>query len=567
MEYQSASGRISVAPLDAYHFYNTQWEDYDQLYDHFEWEVPEQINLADYLCDRWAHQRGRVAVFAETDHGMEQVYTYWQLRNESNKLANFLARQGIGRDDRIGVNLSQRPEAIISHLAAWKLGAVSVPLSTKFGPEALEYRLSDCEAKVCIVDTMNVDSFIDAYDNLDGLSQVITVGEGEHGEVGISFEDALSNSSRVFENVQRKADDEALIHYTSGTTGDPKGVRHGHQVVLGHLPTFVTTFCNMEMSDDHLFWTPSEWAWILLPMMILPNLFYGKPILAYSSEEFDAAESYHLIDKYEVTNYFAPPTALRMMSTVFAADQYDTSSLRVVASAGEPVGQELKDWAIEEFGVALQEAYGQTEVDSVVGTCTALGAVREGTIGKATPGRDVRIVDRENPPEPVETGEVGEFAVRRTGDPICFLDYLNQPEMTARKIRDDWVLLGDLGSQDADGYFSFHGRMDDVIISAGYRIGPSEVEDELASHDAVADAGVIGIPDDERGEVPKAFVVLAGNYEPTDELVSELKQNVKQRLAMYEYPREIEFIDELPKTVTDKIRREDLRKYEGLTEG
>lgn len=564
MTHQETGKKNPVPALDAYHFYDREWEDYRQLCEHFEWEIPDQFNMADYLCDRWAHKRGRVAIFAETVDGTEQVYTYRQLRNDANKLANFLVQQGLEPGDHIGVNLSQRPEAILTHLAAWKLGAVSVPLSTKFGPEALEYRLNDCDAKACIVDTMNVDSFTDAYENLDGLTQVITAGENIH-DVGTPFETAISNTSRSFENIQRAPDDRALVHYTSGTTGNPKGVRHGHQVVLGHLPSFVTSFCNMEMSDDHLFWTPAEWAWILLPMMILPNLFYGKPFLAYSTAEFDAEKAYQLIEKYEVTNYFAPPTALRMMAAESGTEQYDLSSLRVVTSAGEPVGQVLKDGMAEEFGTSIQEVYGQTEVDSVAGSCTALGVNREGTIGKATPGRDVRIVDRTNPPEPLENGEVGEFAVRRSGDPICFLGYLNQPEMTARKIKDDWILLGDLGSEDADGYFSFHGRMDDIIISSGYRIGPSEVEDELTNHEAVADAGVIGIPDEERGEVPKAFVVLASGYEPSDELVRELKRDVKQRLAMYEYPREIEFIDELPKTVTDKIRREDLRKYEGLT--
>lgn len=566
MKRQESGDGVSVPRLDSYHFYDSDWEDYDQLYDRFEWDVPEQFNLADYLCDRWADRRGRVAVFAETAKGTERVYTYWQLRNASNRLANFLARQGIERGDRIGVNLSQRPEALITHLAAWKLGAVSVPLSTNFGPNALEYRLNDCEAKVCVVDVMNVDSFRDAYDDLDSLTRVLTVGDRDREAEWMSFEDALSSASRTFENAQTAAEDEALIHYTSGTTGEPKGVRHGHQVILGHLPTFVTSFCNMEMKENHLFWTPSEWAWILLPMMILPNLFYGKPLLAYSAEEFDPRKSYQLLEDHGVTNFFAPPTALRMMSDVSDYEQYDTSQIRVVASAGEPVGQALKKWVAESFDAPLQEAYGQTEVNSVASTCTALSTVREGMIGKATPGRDVRIIDPENPPEPAETGDVGEFAVRREGDPICFLDYLNQPEKTARKIQDGWILLGDLGSEDADGYFSFHGRMDDIIISAGYRISPSEIEDELASHDAVADVSVIGIPDDERGEVPKAFVVLRDGSDPSERLIDELKQYVKKRLAMYEYPREIEFTDELPKTVTDKIRREDLREREGLTE-
>ena len=563
MKHRPPTERGAVQPLDTYHFYTEDWDDYDQLYEAFEWEVPEQFNLADYLCDRWADRRGRVAVFGETHRGSVATYTYWQLRNDSNRLATYLHQQGIGRGDRIGVNLSQRPETLVAHLAAWKLGAASVPLSTKFGPDALEYRLDDCGAKVCLVDTMNAEAFAKVTDNLDELEEVITVGDGDHRNIGVPLVNVLPDMSREFNPVEQAPDDEALIHYTSGTTGEPKGVRHGHRVVLGHLPTFVTTFCNVELSDDHLFWTPSEWAWILLPMMILPNLFYGKPLLAYSAPRFDPETACRLLEKYGVTHYFAPPTALRMMASDGTVDQYDTSTIRVVASAGEPVGQELKEWVAEAFDAPVQEAYGQTEVDSVAGTCTALGAVREGTIGKATPGRTVRIVDPEDPPTPVESGEVGEFAVRRAGDPICFRDYLNQPEKTARKVRDGWILLGDLGSEDEDGYFTFHGRMDDVIISSGYRIGPSEIEDTLATHSAVADAGVIGIPDEERGEVPKAFVVLRDDVEPSAVLVQDLQQYVKERLAVYEYPREIEFIDELPMTVTDKLRRTDLREREG----
>jgi acetyl-CoA synthetase len=566
MERRPPAERGAVQPLDAYHFYTEDWDDYDQLCDAFEWVVPERFNLAEYLCDRWAARRGRVAVFGETHRGPETTYTYWQLRNDSNRLANVLRRQGISQGDRIGINLSQRPETLVAHTAAWKLGAASVPLSTKFGPDALAYRLDDCGAKACLVDTMNAEAFSEAHEELNDLDEVFTVGGGDPRGLGTPLPEVLSGASRTFDPVQQAPGDEALIHYTSGTTGEPKGVRHGHQVVLGHLPTFVTTFCNMELSDDHLFWTPSEWAWILLPMMILPNLFYGKPLLAYSAPRFDPETAYRLLEEYGVTNYFAPPTALRMMASEGTADQYDTSAIRVVASAGEPVGQELKEWVAETFDAPVQEAYGQTEVDSVVGTCTALGAIREGTIGKATPGRTVRIVDPEDPPTSVESGEVGEFAVRRADDPICFLDYLNQPEKTAGKVRDGWILLGDLGSEDEDGYFTFHGRMDDVIISSGYRIGPSEIEDTLATHAAVADAGVIGIPDEERGEVPKAFVVLQGDVDPSADLVRELQQYVKGRLAVYEYPREIEFIDELPITVTDKLRRADLRDREGLTD-
>ncbi len=552
--------------LDAYHFYENEYDDYDDLYTSFEWEVPDRFNIAAYACDRWADDKGRVALFADTAAGTESTYTFWQLQNAANQLANYLRDQGVERGDRVGINAPQRPETVIAHLACWKLGCVSVPLSTLFGPDAIEYRLGDCDAVAGVVAAENLDAFREARDSLAELETTLVVDDADLGAGEQAFWSTIDQYSRDFETVETDAEDDAIIIYTSGTTGDPKGVRHAHRVLLGHLPLFVTTFGNMELRDGDVFWTPSEWAWIAsLFDVVIPGLFYGKPIVAYDGGEFDPAIAFEIIGRYGVTNFFAPPTALRMMMQVEDTDRYDVGSLRTIASGGESLGQTIVDWAEETFGgAAVHEGYGQTEANMIVGDCTALTEFREGTIGPPGPGHEVAIVDPDTAEPTVDPGDTGEIAVRYEGNPVCFVEYWKKPDKTAAKVQNGWLLTEDLGWQDDDGYIGFESRKDDVIISAGYRIGPTEIEDTLAGHDAVADAGVIGVPDDERGEVPKAYVVLAADQEPSDALEDALREHVRDRLAQYEYPREITFLDELPKTSTGKVRRASLREREGL---
>ena len=551
--------------LDAYHFYEEEWEDYDALRAAFDWEVPDRFNMAAYTCDRWADERGRVALFYEDSAGSTGTYTFWQLRNAANRLANHLADAGVGRGDRIGVNAPQRPETVVSHLAAWKLGATSIPLSTLFGPDGLRYRLDDASAVAAVVDESNVGPFREARQGLPGLHTAITI-DASPGADETDFDDALAGASREFDTVDTGAEEEGLLIYTSGTTGDPKGVRHAQRVLLGHLPLFLTTFGNMELTDRDVFWTPSEWAWIAsLFDVVFPGLYYGRPVLAYRGGQFDPETAFELIERYGVTNYFAPPTALRMMQQVDDPGRFDVGSIRTIASGGESLGRSISEWADEVFaGAAVHEGYGQTEANMLVGDCTALFESREGKIGLAGPGHEVAVVDPDTAEADVPRGETGEIAVRYEGNPVCFVEYWNQPEKTDAKVRNGWLLTEDLGRMDEDGYVGFVGRKDDVIISAGYRIGPEEVEDSLASHPAVADAAVIGVPDEERGEIPKAFVVVASGHEPGEELIETLQTHVKDRLAKYEYPREIEFVEAMPTTTTGKVRRADLREREGL---
>ncbi|MFC6716824.1 acyl-CoA synthetase [Natrialbaceae archaeon GCM10025810] len=559
--------------LEAYHFYEDEWNDYEELREEFEWEVPVRFNMAAYVCDRWAESAGdRIALYAENDRGERETYTYGEFHGATNRLANALADLGVERGDRIGVNVPQAPENLFAHVAAWKLGAVSVPLSTLFGPDALAYRLDDSESRVCVVDESNLDALREARDEVPSLETALTVGDVDPREEAgeRAFWDVVDDADASFETVDTDAEDDAIIIYTSGTTGDPKGVLHAHRVLLGHLPLFVTTFCNMELGEDDVYFTPAAWAWVAsLFDVVFPGLYYGKTILAYDGGSFDPEAAFELLERYDVTNVFAPPTALRMMMQVDdPAERYDVDTVRVIPSGGESLGQSIADWAGETFdGAAVHEGYGQTEANLLVGDCTALAEFREGKMGLAGPGHDVRIVDPDAAdPEPIdEPGEIGEIAVRYDGDPVCFTEYLNKPGKTDRKIRNGWLLTEDLGTVDEDGYFTFKSRTDDVIISAGYRIGPEEVEESLAQHEAVADAAVIGVPDDERSEVPKAYVVLAKGVDADpDALESTLQEHVRERLAQYEYPREIEFLEELPKTTTGKVRRADLREREGL---
>jgi acetyl-CoA synthetase len=555
----------TIERLDRYHFHEHDWETFEEIRDWFEWEVPDRFNIAAYVCDRWAEETPeQTALFVEDESGATDTYTFAEFEAAASRLANHLAASGVERGDRIGVNLPQKPETAIAHVAAWKLGAVSVPLSTLFGPDGLGYRLADAGASACIVDGSNVDALRRARDDYDlDLASVLVVDGQPEGDEQ-AYADAVAGRDAEYEAVDTPAEDDALLIYTSGTTGDPKGVRHAHRVLLGHLPG-IQTVADFEFGDETRFWTPAEWAWIAsLFNIVFPALFYGRPVLAYHGGEFDPAKAFNLLDRYDITMLFAPATALKFMMQV-PSEEYDVDSLRVIGSGGETLGESVAEWAAETFsGAAVHEGYGQTEANVTVVENGSLAEQRTGSMGLAAPGHEVTIVDPETGEPTVEPNQVGEIAVRYEGDPVCFKEYWNEPAKTDTKVRNGWLLTEDLGRIDEDGYFYFESRKDDVIISSGYRIGPEEIEESLASHDAVTDAAVIGVPHEERGEVPKAFVLVADGYDPGNELRETLMAHVKDRLAKYEYPREVEFVAELPRTTTGKVRRQSLREQEGL---
>ncbi|MBW2594523.1 MAG: acyl-CoA synthetase [Deltaproteobacteria bacterium] len=531
---------------------------YDDVYNSFKWEIPEFYNIGVDVCDKWAHQRYRLALIYENENGKTEKYTFWNLKRLSNKFANSLRAYGIERGDRVGILLPQSPETAISHISIYKLGAIAIPLFTLFGTEALEYRLSNSEAKGIITNKENVHKVLEIWDNLPNL-KVIIVTDGEKPDNVLGFWDSIEKGSGSFEPIKTKANDPALIIYTSGTTGPPKGALHAHRTLLGHLPG-VEFPHNFFPKEGDLFWTPADWAWIGgLIDVLLPSWHHGIPVVAHRAKKFDPEEVFYLIAKHGIRNAFMPPTALKMMQQVKDPASRHDYHMRSIGSGGESLGDELLGWGRDVMGLTINEFYGQTECNLVVGSCSEVMENIPGSMGRAIPGHIVEVVDESGVPVPPDT--VGEVAIK-SPDPVMFLQYWNNPEATTEKYNGEWLLTGDLARKDENGYFWYIGRTDDVITSSGYRIGPAEIENCLMNHPSVAMVAVIGKPDKVRTELVKAFIVLKPEVENTQKIEKEIKEHVKVRLAAYEYPREIEFVSELPMTTTGKIMRRELRKLE-----
>lgn len=561
-----------IPRLEAYHFYEQDWDSYDQLVEAFEWEVPEQFNIVEYVCDRWAEsEKNRVALYVEEPDGRDTAYTFRQLRNEANRLANYLTQQGIEPGDRIAIHGPQKFEVLIATFAGWKCGAVTVPISVLLGPDGLRYRLADADIDAVVADADGIEPFRDIKTDLDSLQTTLTIDVAETKADEVPFWTALDRQSRQYDTVETDAEDNAQIIYTSGTTGDPKGTIHAHRHFLGLLPSSVFSHRNMAVRADDVGRMAAEWAWAgTINTFIIPNLYYGTPVVAYPSSEFEPETEFELIEKFGVTIVAGPPTVCRMMMQVDdVTERYDVSSLRLLGMGGEAVGERLLDWVNETFDApTAHAAYGQTESPFCLSLCQSLGIdLKPGDnyLGVPCPGYEVRLVDPESKEPAVDRGDVGELAIKHEGNPSIFKAYRNEPAKTAQKFHNGWMLTEDLARKDEDGYYVFASRNDDVIVTSGYRVGPEEIEACLETHGAVVHAGVIGVPHEERGEVPKAFVQLAESHSPSATLREELQTYVKDRLAKYEYPRELEFIETVPTTTTGKIRRVALRDREGLT--
>jgi acetyl-CoA synthetase len=494
----------------------------------------------------------------EDDTGQVSTHTFAEFRARSNQLTHALISLGITRGDRVGIVLSQRPETAVAHLAAYKLGAIALPLSTLFGPEALDYRLRDAAAQVVVTDAESLDRVLGVRDMLPELRHVVCVDHADADGI-LDYQRLLADASDAFSPVVTAAEEPALLIYTSGTTGPPKGALHAHRVLLGHLPA-IEFYHEFFPKPDDRFWTPADWAWIGgLYDVLFPSWHYGVAVVAHRMRKFDAAHAFDLMARHRIRNAFLVPTMLKMMRHIETPRQQYDVRLRSIFTGGEAVGEDVIRWAREELGVTPHEGYGQTEVNLVLGNCSMLMPVRPGSMGHPIPGHVVDVVDDAGQPVPV--GDIGEVAIRRP-DPVMFLGYWHNPTATAEKFVGDWALTGDLARKDEDGYFWFVGRKDDVISSGGYRIGPGEIEDCLAGHSAVAVAAAVGSPDAVRGEVVKAFVQLREGVLPTPALARELAEYVRTHLSAHEYPRDIEFIEELPTTTTGKVRRRDLRELE-----
>ncbi len=538
------------------HLIDPSATDFEAICRSFRWTVPKQINIARQVCDRHRDRSDQVALYFENRDGAQETYTFGRIKTLSDRLANALRGLGLSAGDRVAIILPQRPETAIAHLACYKSALVALPLSILFGPDALEYRLKDSGAAAVITDASRWEAVRLLKPELPDLRRIIGCRCGESGS---EFWQLLEAASDRFECAATRSDDPALLIYTSGTTGPPKGALIAHRAILGNLPGFEMSHDFFPQPDD-LFWTPADWAWTGgLWDALLPAWYYGKPVLAYDGGRFDPDKAAYLMAKYRVRNAFIPPTALKMMRQVAGLRERHKVRLRSVMSAGEAVGEELIHWGREALEVTVNEMWGQTEFNYLAGNCGAVMAVRPGSMGKSYPGHTVDVIDEQG--RIMADGEVGELAARRD-DPVMFLGYWNNPEATRSKFVGDWYCTGDVGYRDSDGYLWFVGRKDDVISSAGYRIGPGEIEDCLLKHPAVQSAAVIGKPDPLRGSIVKAFIVLNRTYVPGDDLVAEIQASVRNRLAAYEYPREIEFIEELPQTTTGKIRRIELRRRE-----
>ena len=529
--------------------------DFERLRRDFRLRVPRRVNIADLCCDRHRHQPSRVAIHYENAAGDRQDLSFGELFAQANRCANLLTGLGVGRGDRVAIVLPQRPETAVVHLACYKIGAIAVPLSILFGEDALAYRLGDSGARVVVTEASRYELLQAMRRDLPDLAEVIGCGCP-----GRDFHELMLRASDAFETASTAADDPALLIYTSGTTGPPKGALIAHRAIYGNLTGF-------EMSQDFfpqdgdLFWTPADWAWTGgLWDALLPTLYFGRPILAYEGGKFDPEQVARVLARHSVRNAFIPPTALKMLRQLPDLRSGYGVELRSVMSAGEAVGEELIHWGREALGLTINEMWGQTEFNYLVGNCAAIMAPKPGSMGKPYPGHRVEVIDAEGRILPM--GETGELAAWAEDDPVVFLGYWNNDAATRGKFVDRWFLTGDVGYRDADGYIWYVGRRDDVISSAGYRIGPGEIEDCLIKHPAVLQAAAIGKPDPMRGSIVKAFVVLRPGHEASDELARSIQASVRDRLAAYEYPREVEFIDQLPMTTTGKVRRIELRQLE-----
>ncbi len=536
--------------------FNKDSRSYEELYRAFRWNIPREFNIGVEICDKHADRADQTALFLENAAGEEKRLTFGELKSLSDRFANALRAVGVRKGDRVGIVLPQRAETVIAHIAIYKLGAVALPLSVLFGRDALSYRFSNSGAKVVITDDLGAKSIASIREEAPALQTVIVC---QHGPDETEFWALLRRAEENFVPENTASDDPAILIYTSGTTGPPKGALVAHRGLLGNLTGFELSQ-NFFPQPGDLMWTPADWAWTggLLDGLV-PSLYYGVPVLGYDGGKFNPEKAFALMEKYAVRNAFIPPTALKMMMKVPDAERRYKLNLRSIMSAGEQVGVEVVRWAEEALSVKVNEMWGQTEFNYLVGNCAELFPLKPGSMGRPYPGHVVDVIDENGKRLP--DGEVGELAAKR-GDPVMFLGYWHNESATREKFIGDWFCTGDVGYRDEDGYLWFVGRKDDVISSAGHRVGPGEVEDCLLKHPAVAQAAVVGSPDELRGNIIKAFVVLTDGRAPSPALVEDIQQSVRTRLAAYEYPREIEFISELPMTTTGKIRRIELRQRE-----
>ena len=566
-------------------------DNYSQLHGSFRWQVPAQFNMAEVCCARWAARpdaASRIAIQALDAQGVSRSHSYLDLQQQAGRLAQVLAGLGVQRGDRVAIVMPQRFETAVAYIAILQMGAVAMPLSMLFGPEALEFRLQDSDTAVAICDESSIANVLSIRTTCPKLRHVLGV-DGAAAQADLDYADALAQVTLPLPPVLTKAEDPAVLIYTSGTTGNPKGALIPHRALIGNLTGFVCSqnwfgFDGRNNADSQaVFWSPADWAWTGgLMDALLPTLYFGRPIVGFSGR-FSPQAALELMQRFGVTHTFLFPTALKAMMKAYpgaasaTVHQQFGLKLQAIMSAGEAVGDAVFDYCQRQLGVTVNEMFGQTEINYIVGNCAVQWPARAGSMGKGYPGHRVAVIDDDG--QECAVGVVGDVALNRFDvhgdpDPIFFLGYWKNEAATLGKFTGDWCRTGDLATRDAEGYLWYQGRSDDVFKAAGYRIGPGEIENCLVKHTAVANAAVVPKPDSERGAVVKAYVVLAPDFvaahdyrigaDPTFEakLVAQLQAHVRGKLAPYEYPKEIEFVEALPMTTTGKVQRRVLRLQE-----
>ncbi len=530
---------------------------YEEICENFKWNIPERYNVANDICDRWAGDVGRIALVYEDAEKKIHRYTFRDIQRHANQVANALVGLGLQRGDRVMQLLDQKPECAISHVGCWKAGLVSGPCSVLFGGDAIAYRLNNAQARVVITDLANYGKVDALRAECPSLQHILVIDGAPQG--ARNFWAVLEAHADEFTNVDTAAEETAWISYTSGTTDQPKGSVQPHRMVLGHMPSLEFIYDFFPQPND-VIWSQADWAWMAgLLDVLVPGWFHGCTVVATAMKGFDPEYAYDILDRHHVTLALLTPTMLKLMRGVPDALSRYTLKLRAVLSGGEAVGKELFEWADRELHLKINEGFGQTECNVILGNNGNVMPIKPGSLGRPTPGSIVAIINDEG--QEVPPGTLGHIACKRP-HPVMFREYLNRPDSTRDKFIGDWLITGDLGQMDADGYFWFHGRADDVITSAGYRIGPSEIEDALLKHPAVRMAAAIGVPDPVRTEIIKAFIILAPGVMSSEALAEELRESVRMRLARHEVPRLIEFVESLPMTTTGKIMRRELREQE-----
>ncbi len=571
-----------------------QTDVYAALHAQFGWRVDTHFNMAQVCCGRWASAPDAALRVALREHRPGQrprVFTFAQLQQAANRLSQVLKGLGVQPGDRVAMVMPQRFETAVAYMAVLQMGAVAMPLSMLFGPEALAFRLQDSQARVVIGEVAALPAIAAARAECPGLQTVIGVGLKDapsqpHSDPAcdLDFDVALAAAAPRFKPLRTLAEDPAVLIYTSGTTGNPKGALIPHRALIGNLTGFVCSQnwfgfdpFDARKASPAVFWSPADWAWTGgLMDALLPSLYFGRPIVAFNGR-FAPELAFEILASHRVTHTFLFPTALKaMMKAVPRPRAQYRLRLHAIMSAGEAVGDAVFAYCQQELGVTVNEMFGQTEINYVVGNCARLWPARANSMGKGYPGHRVAVIDAHGHECPAGTpGEVAvnRFDVHGHPDPVFFLGYWRNEAATQAKYTGDWCRTGDMAVADADGYLWYQGRTDDMFKAAGYRIGPGEIENCLVKHPAVANAAVVPKPDRDRGALVKAYVVLSPDCQaqrnqaadPTAfeaAVQSALQQHVRGLLAPYEYPKEIEFIDALPMTTTGKVQRRILRLQE-----